>query len=148
MPYTFEQLIAELHTGFGNSYSHLLDGITYGQSAGEYLFLEDYPNAILYTLLASDSVGAAVEDIILRGDYGYGDPTYLIPTALDPAMAFPELGDNDLTMGRILSVMLQADPSEVLYFIGLVDAYRQSVWNQPFNKEYYAALARGFREWE
>ncbi|GAH32071.1 unnamed protein product, partial [marine sediment metagenome] len=35
----------------------------------------------------------------------------------------------------------------VLYFIGLIDAYRQSVWNQPFNKEYYAALARGFQEW-
>ncbi|GAH60107.1 unnamed protein product, partial [marine sediment metagenome] len=33
-------------------------------------------------------------------------------------------------------------------FIGFVDAYRQSIWNRPFNREYYAALARGFALWE
>ncbi|GAI59416.1 unnamed protein product, partial [marine sediment metagenome] len=34
-----------------------------------------------------------------------------------------------------------------LYFVGLVDAYRTSVWNREFNEEYFAALARGFMEW-
>ncbi|GAH29755.1 unnamed protein product, partial [marine sediment metagenome] len=33
------------------------------------------------------------------------------------------------------------------YFVGLVDAYRQSIWNRPFNKDFFAALARGFMEW-
>lgn len=54
----------------------------------------------------------------------------------------------ELTMDAILNTMLVADPDEVMRFVGLVDAYRQSIWNQPFNQEMYAALARGFMEWE
>jgi len=61
---------------------------------------------------------------------------------------WPEVGDPyQLTMDGILSVMLSADPVQVDYFVGLVDAYKQSIWNKPFNKEFYAALARGFMEW-
>lgn len=57
-------------------------------------------------------------------------------------------GDGEeFSMDVLLNTMLQADPSQVTYFVGLVDAYRQSIWNKPFNKEYYAALARGFQEW-
>jgi len=50
-------------------------------------------------------------------------------------------------MDAILSVMLSADPIQVEYFVGLVDAYRQSIWNRPFNQDFYAALARGFMIW-
>lgn len=50
-------------------------------------------------------------------------------------------------MDSLLAAMLQADPSQVRYFIGLVDAYRQSLWNKPFNVEYFAGLARGFEQW-
>jgi len=53
----------------------------------------------------------------------------------------------ELTMDAILSTMLSADPSQVMYFMGLLDAYKQSVWSRPFNKEFFAALARGFEEW-
>lgn len=53
----------------------------------------------------------------------------------------------DLTMDAILSTMLSADPYQVMYFIGLLDAYKQSVWNKPFNEEFFAALARGFEQW-
>ena len=53
----------------------------------------------------------------------------------------------ELTMGDILSTMLSAAPDEVEYFVGLVDAYRQSIWNKPFNQEFFAALARGFEQW-
>ncbi|GAH62913.1 unnamed protein product [marine sediment metagenome] len=60
---------------------------------------------------------------------------------------WPEKVD-PLTMESLINVMLLADPSEVEYFIGIVDAYRQSVWNKPFNQEFFAALARGFEEWE
>ena len=50
-------------------------------------------------------------------------------------------------MAAILAAMLEAEPDEVEYFVGLVDAYRQSIWNRPFNKQFYAALARGFMVW-
>lgn len=53
----------------------------------------------------------------------------------------------ELTMSDILTTMLSATPAEVQTFIGIADAFRQSIWNRPFNREYYAALARGFEIW-
>jgi len=53
----------------------------------------------------------------------------------------------EFDMDTLLSTMLQAEPDQVQYFVGLVDAYRQSIWNQPFNEEFFAALARGFEQW-
>jgi len=50
----------------------------------------------------------------------------------------------EVTMESLLSIMAAATDSELMNFIGLVDAYRQSLWNKPFNAEYFAALARGF----
>lgn len=61
------------------------------------------------------------------------------------ASTIPSAGD--ITMDMILSAMVSADPDQVNYFVGLVDAYRQSVWNKPFNQEFFAALARGFELW-
>lgn len=59
-----------------------------------------------------------------------------------------EAPDFDLTMDDLINAMLLADPYQVEYFVGLVDAYRQSIWNRPFNQEFFAALARGFEQWE
>ncbi len=50
-------------------------------------------------------------------------------------------------MDSILSAMVTAEPDQVQYFVGLVDAYRQSIWDRPFNKEFFASLARGFEQW-
>lgn len=50
----------------------------------------------------------------------------------------------DIDMDTLLNTMLTATPYQLQYFIGIVDAYRQSVWNKPFNAEFFAALARGF----
>lgn len=52
----------------------------------------------------------------------------------------------DVTMDSILSAMISADYQQLQKFVGLVDAYRMAIWNQPFNAEFYAALARGFME--
>ncbi|GAI56337.1 unnamed protein product [marine sediment metagenome] len=52
------------------------------------------------------------------------------------------------TMDALINTMLEATPEQVTYFVGLVDAYRQSIWTQPFNHEFFAALARGFETWE
>lgn len=52
-----------------------------------------------------------------------------------------------ITMDSILAAMVAATPEQVTYFVGLADAYRQSIWNKPFNSEFFAALARGFQEW-
>lgn len=52
--------------------------------------------------------------------------------------------DDGMDMDMLLSAMVTADFSQLQYFIGIVDAYRQSLWNKPFNAEFFAALARGF----
>lgn len=54
----------------------------------------------------------------------------------------------EVDMAAILAAMLAATQPELTSFVGIADAYRQSIWNQPFNQEYYAALARGFTTWE
>lgn len=53
-------------------------------------------------------------------------------------------GGGEVTMDAILSAMVTATFEQLQYFIGLVDAYRVAVWNEPFNAEFYSALARGF----
>lgn len=53
-----------------------------------------------------------------------------------------------VTMASILSAMYESTNTELLHFIGLVDAYRQSLWNKPFNQDFWAAIARGFEQWE
>lgn len=56
----------------------------------------------------------------------------------------PGIEEPEITMDSILSVMVTATDTQLKNFIGLVDAYRQSLWNKDFDAEYFAALARGF----
>jgi len=70
--------------------------------------------------------------------YPYGALHYYLTTCLD---------EPEIDMDMILDAMVGATPEQVMYFIGLADAYRQSVWNKPFDKEFFAALARGFALW-
>jgi hypothetical protein len=50
-----------------------------------------------------------------------------------------------VSMDSILNAMLLADYDQLQKFIGIEDAYRSAIWDQPFNAEFYAALANGFR---
>lgn len=59
-----------------------------------------------------------------------------------------EAPEAEFNMDILLSTMITAEPKHIEGFIGLSDAYRQSLWNKPFNKEFFAALARGFEQWE
>jgi hypothetical protein len=112
--------------------------------AGDKLRNQEFEQAGNFLIDAADNLSALVCEM-LYGAYWYEPSHWADYRWLELDMADPPI---DVTMESILSAMLDADPSEVLYFIGLVDAYRQSVWNQPFNKDYYASLARGFEQWE
>lgn len=59
-------------------------------------------------------------------------------------MALYYAGQGAVDMDGILNAMLQADYEQLQMFIGIEDAFRSAIWNQPFNSEFYAALARGF----
>lgn len=48
-------------------------------------------------------------------------------------------------MNAIINCMLAANFDQLTKFVGIEDAYRSALWNQPFNADFYAALARGFK---
>jgi len=54
-------------------------------------------------------------------------------------------GGGDVTMAAILTAMVTATYDELTQFVGIEDAYRSAIWDQPFNAQFYAALANGFR---
>lgn len=89
-------------------------------------------------------------NMLAKGFHSWNGSSFSLLDALDRDRACPfitEAPPYELTMADILSTMLSADPTQVEYFVGLVDAYRQSIWNRPFNQEFFAALAQGFMEW-
>ena len=47
-------------------------------------------------------------------------------------------------MDAILTAMMDAKVGQYTHFIGMVDAYRTNLWNEPFLIEYYAELVRHF----
>lgn len=61
------------------------------------------------------------------------------------ALWYAGQGGAAVTMDEILTAMLTAEYDQLQKFIGIEDAYRSAIWDQPFNAEFYAALARGFR---
>lgn len=56
-------------------------------------------------------------------------------------------GGGGITMADILAEMLSATFEELTQFMGITQAYKVAVWDAPFNEEFYAALARGFKVW-
>ncbi len=81
---------------------------------------------------------------------GFGGASFTLTDALDRDRAFPEFEaptPYTLSMADILNTMLTADPYQVEYFVGLMDAYRLSIWDKPFNQEFFNALGEGFKQW-
>jgi len=147
MAWTYAQLITEMHTRQNLAQSQLFYARQDYDTAQVRWSAADDHGAIDALMDAVYHNNQAVEDALASSYYGYGGATNIIPTAFDLLSPYVPPEPFDLTMGDILSVMLSAEPSEVEYFVGLVDAYRQSIWNKPFNAEFFAALARGFEEW-
>lgn len=80
----------------------------------------------------------------LRGHSGAGFSTPL-DSPHYAAIWWAGQGGASITIDDILNAMLAADYDQLSKFIGIEDAYRSAIWDQPFNAEFYAALARGFR---
>lgn len=102
--------------------------------------LDDLIDAVEYNNRASEYITA-------EGFWGWNGGTHALTDALNRDKACPfitECPPSEVTMDSILLAMLSAAPDELKKFIGLVDAFRASLWNKPFNVEFYAALTRGF----
>ena len=51
-----------------------------------------------------------------------------------------------IDMNAILKAMLGATYEQVKYFVGYEEAYKVALWNEWYNYEFYASLARGFQQ--
>jgi len=67
---------------------------------------------------------------------------YLVPHFLEYHTAETAIAD----MNALLNIMMTAKFEELQKFIGIEDAYRCALWDEWFNIEFYAALARGFKK--
>ena len=151
MAWTYDQLISTLTSNYGLARSHHLTMNTAINIAWSKWYVPD-DHACLYDVLQClEQARDCFVDILSKSFYDWNGSTFALTTALDRDMACPfitEAPPFTLTMADLINVMLVATPYEVNYFVGLVDAYRQSIWNKPFNAEFFAALAQGFMEWE
>lgn len=138
---TCAQVLATMKTFMGYAGDQLGYADNDRAIAYSYNVVDDYKNAILHITYALTELITAGQYTILENYPSAGE--FPIPYYMENCLG----GSYELSMDDIINTMLVADPDEVQYFIGLVDAYRQSIWNRPFNKEFFAALARGFMEW-
>jgi hypothetical protein len=51
------------------------------------------------------------------------------------------------TMLQIINAMISSNPDELETFICIEDAFRASLWDKPFNYEWYAGMVRAFKSW-
>lgn len=146
MPDALKDLIDAGYNDGASAGTALLNARTHILNASIYVGQEDWSNAQIEFAAASDDFGYVFRYLIqddmwykgLRRDWR--DALYWINDN------WPIDGPAEVTMSAILSAMVTATGDELKYFIGLVDAYRSSLWEKPFNAEYFAALARGFMQ--
>lgn len=133
--------------GYGDgasAYTDFLNARTQLYYAGDYIEDEEWALAKTALYNAADLFGTCASYLLSDDIWGEGlrghwkDALYWINDN------WPGDGDGVVTMDAILSCMITATFSQLQTFVGLVDAYRVALWNEPFNSEYYAALARGF----
>ena len=125
-----------------------------GQLGLNWYYADDYfpadkTNALSHVIQGMYRTLEFMAAVLSLDDYGYPENNYGLITALDRSLAnefITEAPAADVTMSNILSAMVSADFTEFQTFIGFIDGYRVALWNEPFNAEYYAALARGFME--
>lgn len=143
----YATIIAGLHDSHDHGQTHLSTARYWLGRADSHWWRNEDHDAIWDIMTAIMENNQAIEAALYQGFFGYNGSTNAIPTALDTDMACPfitEAPPAEFTMDDILTAMISADAAQLMTFIGVVDAYRVSLWNEPFNAEFYAALARGF----
>jgi len=129
----------------GSALSDLYSARNYLYYAGNHIANEEWASAKSALYSAGDLFGSGFADLLSDTVHNKGlrrhwyDALYWIDDNWPTTPEVPEI-----TMDALLSAMVTATDSQLMSFIGLVDAYRQSLWNKDFNVDLFAALARGF----
>ena len=114
--------------------NHMSDAWSHWNSNQDHLAIEDILSGLSDTNAAAGYAGYGYSPFDYEGPWHW----YFINC----------LTEYDLTLNDILAAMLTATPDQIEQFIGTVDAFRTSMWNRPFDTEYFALLAKQFAQWE
>lgn len=146
MAWTYDQLITQLTSDYESATAYLASARNDNLNAMTAWVMGNDHSAISHLISGATQLGNAIEMILSEGLYGWNGLSHSLTDALDRNRACPFLtsGEVEVTMDSLLSAMITSDYDQLQKFIGLVDAYRVAIWGQPFNVEFYAALARGF----
>ena len=147
MAWTYDQLIAEMHTRHTLAQSQLAQARTDITTAEGLANAEDYKGAILALADAVYHNNQAIEYALASSYYGYDGATNIIPTALDRNMACPfitEAPEYELTMTKLLETLWDAEPHQCLLFVPMIDAMRGSIQEKTVTSEWMSNALRHF----
>ena len=150
MAWTYDQLIAEMHTRHSHGQTELWWGRTDYNSAQADWGAGDDHACLDHLLDAWYHTNQAVEDALAEGFYGYNGGTNILPTALDSAMACefirecPPADPFVLTMSEILDALWDAQPHQCLLFIPMIDAMRGAIQEKTVTQNWMSNALRRF----
>lgn len=143
MAITRESLINDIDTQYGQAFSKA--NAAWNSSAEAYAHWQaGQDHEAIYDLFSACNRLVEMGKKIMAKNDPIG-VNYAVPYFLRNFTT--ETSAEPFSMGLLLVEMFAATDDELLNFIGLVDAYRQSLWNKPFNKDFWASIARGFQQW-
>lgn len=138
MAYTCPEALAKIRGYYGWSDTYQEWGVTNNQQALAHWNLFEDHEALGHLISANSQTNAAVSMLI--GNFDDFWPDYAIAWWMENCAGGANMDD-------ILTAMLSATHEELTKFMGITQAYKVAVWDTPFNEEFYAALARGFKTW-
>jgi len=145
MPAALDALITAGFNDGGTAFSYLMQARNHLYDLGNQIAANNWA-------AAETACDQAADDFGQFGKYLMQDDIWYHGLRYDWKEAFQWISDNwpvggGVTMADILSEMLSASFEELTSFMGITQAYKVAVWDAPFNEEFYAALARGFKTW-
>jgi len=146
MPSPLTGFIANLLDEYGIASNKGHAAKNYIDSAGDYLRSGDTIDAGTALNNAAILLGDFISHFCYYKSYIYNAAYYRKQCWEWVDDNWPAAGEA-FSMDLLLTEMLAANPSQLQKFIGIVDAYRVACWDAPYNEEFYAALARGFKQW-
>lgn len=138
--------IAAMDVQFGAAETDWYGTVGGLQSAAYAIWAEDWSAAGSYLLTAASTFRNGMRHICTSSSSTHGVRYHMKDVLELIDDQWPE-ESGSVDMDSILTAMTTASFEQLTSFMGITQAYKTAVWDAPFNEEYYAALARGFKTW-
>jgi len=142
MPAELQTKINTLVSSWNSYGAYFLNARNHLYYAGDAIAAQNWTEAKAQLYNSADDFGSAIGFMLYAVPYYY---CKLIPVLQWINDNWPTAATVD--MASILLAMRGAKFDELQDFTAIEDAFRASLWNAPFNADYYAAFVRTFMKW-